>query len=418
MNLVIPEVISLHAAEAASLFETREPVLDAPHVRLKDLQRGFDDRIAAHFDGLAIAGEHAWQSCEAALEQPSVGAVFTAAVCAMEEKREDRLEKLFALIGAIPETRAGLISALGWVERDRLLGIGTALLRSRDPLKRALGLAACSMHRVDPGLVSGEWLVDVDEPVRARALRLVGEVGCDQAVPACVAALSDSNPECKFWAAWSAVISGNRGVALDILTKVGLEAGSLRHRAFRLALQAINPGKGHRLLQELARATVDKRWLIEGSGLSGDPVYLPWLLKEMRERKIAPLAGEAFSLITGVDFVDRSLDTKPPESVETGPNDNPDDPNVDVDPDDGLPWPDVDKIEKWWAANGSRFDKGTRYFMGAPVTRAHCIDVLKNGYQRQRILAAHYLCLLEPGTPLFNTSAPAWRQQRLLAKMT
>jgi hypothetical protein len=46
-----------------------------------------------------------------------------------------------------------------------------------------------------------------------------------------------------------------------------------------------------------------------------------------------------------------------------------------------------------------------------------CIDVLKNGYQRQRILAAHYLCLLDPGTPLFNTSAPAWRQQRLLARM-
>ena len=281
MNLVIPEVVGLHSAETASLFETRGSILDAPHVRLKDLQRGFDDRIAAHFDGLAIAGEHAWQSCETALEQPSVGAVFTAAVRTMEG-REDRLEKLFALIGAIPETRAGLISALGWVERDRLQGIGTALLRSQDPLKRAVGLAACSMHRVDPGLVSGKWLVDVDAPVRARALRLVGEVGCDQAVPACGAALSDSNPECKFWAAWSSVLLGNRGVALDILTKVGLEAGSLRHRAFRLALQAISPAKGHRLLQELARATVDRRWLIEGSGVSGDPVYLPWLLKEMR----------------------------------------------------------------------------------------------------------------------------------------
>ena len=88
-----------------------------------------------------------------------------------------------------------------------------------------------------------------------------------------------------------------------------------------------------------------------------------------------------------------------------------------MDPDDGLPWPDVQKIEAWWHANGTHFQKGTRYFMGQPVTREHCIDVLKNGYQRQRILAAHYLCLLEPGTPLFNTSAPAWRQQRLLAAM-
>jgi hypothetical protein len=55
--------------------------------------------------------------------------------------------------------------------------------------------------------------------------------------------------------------------------------------------------------------------------------------------------------------------------------------------------------------------------MGAPVTREHCVHVLKTGYQRQRILAAHYLCLLEPGTPLFNTSAPAWRQQKLLARL-
>ena len=55
--------------------------------------------------------------------------------------------------------------------------------------------------------------------------------------------------------------------------------------------------------------------------------------------------------------------------------------------------------------------------MGAPVTREHCIAVLKTGNQRQRILAAHYLSLLEPGTPLFNTGAPAWRQQRLLAGM-
>jgi hypothetical protein len=56
--------------------------------------------------------------------------------------------------------------------------------------------------------------------------------------------------------------------------------------------------------------------------------------------------------------------------------------------------------------------------MGAPITRDLCIAVLEHGYQRQRILAAHYLCLLEPGTPLFNTGAPAWRQQRLLAQMT
>jgi uncharacterized protein (TIGR02270 family) len=88
-----------------------------------------------------------------------------------------------------------------------------------------------------------------------------------------------------------------------------------------------------------------------------------------------------------------------------------------MNPDDGLPWPDPERIGCWWDANQARFQPGRRYFMGVPVTREHCIDVLRNGYQRQRILAAHYLCLLNPGTPLFNTSAPAWRQLRLLAEL-
>jgi len=109
--------------------------------------------------------------------------------------------------------------------------------------------------------------------------------------------------------------------------------------------------------------------------------------------------------------------TTRPENVESGPNDDPDNPNVDMDPDESLQWPDRQKGEKWWAANAHRFQPGQRCFMGAPVTREHCGDVLTNGYRRQRILAAHYLCLLSPGTPLFNTSTPAWRLQKLLALM-
>jgi uncharacterized protein (TIGR02270 family) len=172
----------------------------------------------------------------------------------------------------------------------------------------------------------------------------------------------------------------------------------------------------HGLLQQLA-GSQQLRWLIQGGGIAGDPAYVPWLINHMRDDKTARLAGEAFTLITGANLSALQLERQQPVGFESGPNDNPDDENVDMDPDDNLPWPDPGRVEKWWAANAARFQKGTRYFMGAPVTREHCIDVLKNGYQRQRILAAQYLCLLDPGTPLFNTSAPAWRQQRLLAKM-
>jgi hypothetical protein len=56
--------------------------------------------------------------------------------------------------------------------------------------------------------------------------------------------------------------------------------------------------------------------------------------------------------------------------------------------------------------------------MGQPLNRDHCLKVLKEGFQRQRIAAAVYLSLLNPGTPLFEWRAPARRQQRLLAEMT
>jgi uncharacterized protein (TIGR02270 family) len=260
-------------------------------------------------------------------------------------------------------------------------------------------------------------LRDTDATVRAGALRLAGEVGCDEVVPACAAALKDSNQECRFWAAWSLVLLGQRGTALGALTGIATTSGGHRRRAFRLTLQALQAGTAHELLRRLAADAAQLRWLIQGSGFAGDPTYVPWLIDHMREADTACLAGEAFAVMTGADFSKEQLERPQPENFESGPNDDPDDPNVDMDPDDGLPWPDPDKIEKWWAANASKFQKGKRYFMGAPVTREHCIDVLKNGYQRQRILAAHYLCLLEPGTPLFNTSAPAWRQHRLLAKM-
>ncbi len=155
-----------------------------------------------------------------------------------------------------------------------------------------------------------------------------------------------------------------------------------------------------------------------------NPLRLPvstscllWL-KPYLTRGVTRLAGEAFTFITGLDLAHLDLDRKPPASVESGPNDNPEDDNVDMDPDDSLPWPDLERLQRWWSANQARFVAGTRYFMGEPVSRNHCLRVLKEGFQRQRIAAAEYLSLLQPGTPLFNTAAPAWRQQRWLSKLT
>ena len=413
----IANVVSQHAEEAATLYGTRAVLVRAPGVRLWALQRDCDARLAAHLDGLSVAGEQSWPFCEAALESPSAGTVFTAAVRAIEEMDHHKLDKLFALVEACPETVPGLMGAFGWHARQRLQGLVTKLLSSEKALRRSVGIAACAMHRVNPGVVVSRSFHDPDPDDRMRAYRIVGELGLSEFVEACSDATRDENADCRFWASWSSVLIGERSRAFQTFAHTGMTEGGHRARAFRLSLQAVGPTVSHSALKTLAADPADLRRVIKGSGIAGDPAYVPWLIDHMREENTSRLAAEAFSLITGADLAALDLEGLQPEDFESGPTDNPDDGNVEMDSDDGLPWPHAERIEKWWSANANRFHKGQRYFMGAPVTRELCVDVPKNGYQRQRILAAHYLCLLNPGTPLFNTSAPAWRQQRLLARM-
>jgi uncharacterized protein (TIGR02270 family) len=311
-----------------------------------------------------------------------------------------------------------MVSAFGWSDPELLRGLAVDHLGSESPIKRLVAIAACSIHRVDPGLTTARRFEDDNPLVRARAWRTAGEIGKRELVSTAAAAIIDDDPACQFWAAWSAVLLGDKHNALEVVASIATVPGPFRARAFQLTLQAKGTQSAHGWLAGIGRDPANLRWLIRGAGLAGDPTYVPWLIGHMADLKTTRLAGEAFSLITGLDLAWLDLEVKPPENFESGPNDDPNDPNVDMDEDDGLPWPDAVKLQAWWQANSQRFQPGMRYFMGQPLNRDHCLRVLKEGFQRQRIAAALYLSLLNPGTPLFEWRAPARRQQRLLAQMT
>ena len=415
-RLHIAIVVQQHAEESASLRNTRSELAVAPRATLHHLRR-LDDRIAAHLDGLAVAGEFGWKLCEAALERPGVGEVFAAAVRAIEDKNSPRLEKLLALAETVPESQRGLVSAFGWVSAQFLKDTIKDLLVSSNAFQRQVGITACAMHQVDPGAALDASIADADLMLRARSLRVAGEIGRRDLLAACISALVDGDVACRFWAARSVALLGDQGKAIDVLKNIALQLGPFRVPALQLLLKFIGVQQANELLKTLARDPANIRLLIQGAGIVGDPYYVPWLIKQMNDLKLTRLAGESFSFITGLDLAYLDLERKPPENFESGPNDDPEDDNVEMDEDESLPWPDPVKIQAWWDANKSRFTSGVRYFMGEPVTRTHCIHVLKEGYQRQRIAAALYLCLLEPGTKLFPTKAPAWRQQRWLERM-
>jgi uncharacterized protein (TIGR02270 family) len=409
-------MIQTHAEEAIALRSTRTVLVAASHVKLYQINR-FDMRLAAHLDGLAVAGEYGSKLATIALERPGRGEMFTATVRAIEDRDALGLDKVLTITEAMPESLSGLISAFGWVATTSLRGITKVFLESPSPLRRRVGLAACAMHGVDPGAMLDAALNDDDAAVRARALRLIALLGQSDKVSVCMSAMNDEDTPCAFEAACAAAMLGNRSGSVIALQRFASEPGLLRRRALGLLLKLQEPKAANATLAALVKDPACIRLLIQGIGIVGDPHYVPWLIQQMQDLKLSRLAGESFSYITGLDLAYLDLERKPPEGVDFGPNDDPNDDNVAMDEDDGLPWPDVEKISSWWQAHGQRFAPGTRYFMGEPPSTAHCLDVLKNGYQRQRMAAAIYLCLLKPGTPLFNCAAPAWRQQRLLAKM-
>ena len=412
----IPVVVQQHAEDVAMLRNTRTFLVSAPHVKLHQLRR-LDDRLAAHLDGLAVAGEYGSKLAAAALERPGRGEAFTATVRAIEDRDVLGLDRLLAIAEAVPDSLAGLISAFGWVTAASLRDITKSLLDSPSALRRRVGLAACEMHQADPGAAVVEAaLKGEDAALRARALHFMAHFGQVENVSACMRALADEDPRCAFEAARGAALLGNRGGSVVALRAIALAPGPWRSGALAVLLKLQEPDEAHATLKTLAQDPTCVRLLIQGIGVAGDPHYVPWLIQQMQDLKLTRLAGESFSLITGLDLAYLDLERKPPEGVDFGPNDDPDDDNVAMDEDDSLPWPDLDKVAAWWQSNGQRFASGTRYFMGEAPSTGHCLGVLKNGFQRQRMAAATYLCLLAPGTPLFNTAAPAWRQQQLLAQ--
>jgi uncharacterized protein (TIGR02270 family) len=145
---------------------------------------------------------------------------------------------------------------------------------------------------------------------------------------------------------------------------------------------------------------------------------VPWLIGLMANDHLARLAGESFSLITGAELAALDLERKPPQEFIGGPSDDPEEADVALDEDESLPWPEQSLVQRWWRSRADTMPVGPRLFLGQAPSIECARRALREGFQRQRITAASWCCLLAPGTKLFPTAAPAWRQQRQLAAPT
>ncbi len=417
MTSVSP-VLWQHADEAAVLWLRRDRAIGEPHYRLPDLAK-LDGRLEANLDGLRIGevdpANAAWNACERELRWEEPGEVFPAAVLALESPAAERLQKVLDLATTSDAMSRPLVSALGWLPWARAVEFVERLLRADHTTLRRVGIAASAICRCDPGQSLAVAVADPEHRLRARALRAVGELGRLDLLGALREHLGQELAGCRFAAAWSAALLAGDADGLHALRQIVEASNEQSPAALQLVVRRMQEHEAKPWLLELAtQGPVPTRMAVIGAGAIGTVAFAPWLFQQMETPALARAAGEAFAMFTGVDIAYQDLDGPWPEGFEAGPTEDPEDANVDLDADENLPWPDVEKLAAWWQEHRSNFDPRTRFLCGRPMTDAWLEHVLRHGYQRQRAAAALELAIRRPGRPLFNVRAPGFRQQAAL----
>jgi uncharacterized protein (TIGR02270 family) len=409
---VIPVVIEQHAEEAGFLWLLRDAAVYGPHYNLADLAH-LDDRVEAHIDGLRIAGEAGWEIGKEALAREEPGELFAAAVLAYESGDEDRIQTVLSVGTASPDVSRGLVSALGWLSYEQAGKYIQQLFTTESPDLRRIGIAAHAVHRQEPGRSLVDALSDADPLLKAQGLRAVGQLGRVDLVAALRSHLQDDDIKCRFSAGWSAALLGELQT-LPVLRSLAETDFSHRREAMGMAVRIMDLSAAHAWQKELAENPETSRLAVTAAGVIGDSFSVPWLMEQMKIPQLSRVAGESFTMITGVDIAYENFEGERPEGFESGPTEDSEDENVEMDPDEDLPWPNTDLIEKWWWSHRGEFQNGIRYLCGKPMTMDSLQNVLRTGYQRQRAAAAIELAIRQPGQPLFEVRAPGFRQQELL----
>ena len=391
----------------------------APHYNTEPSE--LDERLEAQIDALRVAGDQGREVSVAGLDGGLPEYFFAPAVLAFESGDETRISLLLEKAGKTPTASEAIIEALGWLTLEQALPHIKKLLASADPVHQYIGMAASAFHRYDPGEFLANAFYSDDLKLKARSLKAVGELGGrgDLLMPGRLKEQQRAHdPASRFQAAWSSLLLGDT-TSLEHLKAIILdETSPFREEALHASARRMNLKEAQALHGELVKKADSQRFAIIGAGIIGDPALIPWLVKQMKIPALARIAAQSFSFITGLDISGEQLEGTWPEGFEAGPNDDPTDDNVETDPDENLPWPDPEKIYAWWETNKDKYPRETRLLLGKPITPDHLQHILQTGRQRQRAAAALELALLKPGTPIFNTAAPAKRQMEALLGKT
>lgn len=401
------DVYEQYVTDASFLWVLRNVGIHQPHYTVADIQ-DIDRRIDANLDGLMTSLDLSWELCLEALDIGQAGEIFTVAVVAFRSRDVEKIKAAVSEGLKDEETIKGLISALAWLPDKLVHDWINKFLSSKNLEHKCLAIAVCSARREYPGEIVANLLRREDclehKKLLASILRLIGELKLKDLQWALDLAYADDDPEVKFWVNWATVMLGDVTAAGQLQPFI-IEEGELQRKAIQIAFRVLPIEQARSWISQLAGVPEQARAVVEAVGVLGDPHAVPWLIEKMRNVDTARIAAQSFTFITGINLEKYKLNIETPDDITAIPNDDPSDDNVDLDEDENLPFPDVDKVAYTWQKHGAKFVPGKRYFMGKAIEESSLQEKLNNGMQRQRHAAALELALLDSQTPLVNIAA-------------
>lgn len=439
----------------------------------------FEEQLEAHIEGLRVADEESRPhpvadgggagqeaSWRRAAQWQTADEAFVCARLALEAAAVsrrggppcgDRLAALLELAGRpfalgphgphrpACDVARGIASAAAWLPWPQVEDAVRAWAASDEPVRRYCALMAATLQRMPAGTALAEWLDDGQALVRERALRACGELGATalagalREAVAAVPAEGAGGLHCRDEAAASLCLLGDPDDAQRLSDWVGdlLARGawpSCSGRWLAAWAQAATPEPLQVFIRTAGQDPARWRLALTVIRYSGDAAWLPVLLQVMEHQcqpdrlarfhaepraNVARQAADVFAHVTGLRIGDGRWQAGPQEPGDA--DDVTTDPCIPAalkqDPDDGLLWPDVPALKRWWSEHAPRFRPG-RYLAGLPLTAASATQVLMQpqATQLQRHHAALFLRVAGRTPQLFDVRAPLWRQRAQAAQ--
>jgi len=403
--MILIDILEEHMEEADFLWQQRQNALYDRVYNLDDLAE-LEERLLAHLDGLVLGEKEAWKLLGPKLSSGEEGEVFSAAFVALDSRdpsKIDLVNKTF--LEAEDNVLNGICYAFKHTMNQEVENILRSMLNSDNGRIQAASIDCLSLRRIsiDTNRLQA-FLSKKDTRIIAATVSAVGRLRINQLSEEAERFLENEIMEVRREAIKTGLLLGSRK-SLDACRRIIINRTEGADQLIEYLGLMGQPDDANILINTMNDPGLVRN-AITALGLLGNISTVELLIQSASDPKLSRLAGEAISRITGVDIVSEKFVAEKPVESQIPSSETEEEEEEDLsDPDEDIPFPDVEKLKGWWRSNASRYDKRVRYRNGQPYSNQVLKEILKNGNLPARHHAAFEIALLNPSSPYLETHA-------------